>query len=275
METIVVADVAEGTLLPRLGPDVSVVRSSGGAAAARNAGVAVAAAPWIALLDDDDVWASDKLSRQLAVARRHGPDTVVSCRFQIVVDGRRRGVLPSRMNPPGADLSEFLFCRRLPHCGVGVAPTSTLLTSSRLLQRCQFDASLSQLQDVDWVLRATNRHGATFVQLAEAVAEWHVDSDRPHISGADLSWRLVGDWVEANPDLLTPRSVAGAILLSASRKQLGRELRREAVANAFQHGRPRVLDLVMLRVVGLAPHAARLAAGRLTARRAPTGGEAA
>lgn len=277
VETVVVADVAAGTPLPDLGSDVSVIRSPGrtGAAAARNVGVAAAGAPWVAFLDDDDEWVPDKLVRQLAAAIPTGLNAIVSSRFHIVVDGQRRGVLPKRLPAEGADLSEFLFCRRLPHCGVGVAPTSTLLTSARLLERCPFDESLSQLQDVDWLLRAAARHGGRFVQLAEPLAAWHVDSGRSHISGADLSWLSVRDWVDAHGDLLTARSAAGAILLAASRKRLGRDVRREAITSAYERGTPRALDLAMLRVVGLAPHTARLAAGRLTAGRAQTRGEVA
>ncbi len=41
-----------------------------GVADARNAGVALASAPWVAFLDDDDLWSPDKLRRQLEVADR-------------------------------------------------------------------------------------------------------------------------------------------------------------------------------------------------------------
>src|SRR5512132_669045 len=36
-----------------------------GVATARNVGIAAARAPWIALLDDDDLWSPDKLKRQM------------------------------------------------------------------------------------------------------------------------------------------------------------------------------------------------------------------
>jgi hypothetical protein len=41
----------------------------GGPCAARNVGAAASSAPWIAYVDDDDLWAPDKLSAQLAAAR--------------------------------------------------------------------------------------------------------------------------------------------------------------------------------------------------------------
>jgi glycosyltransferase involved in cell wall biosynthesis len=51
-------------------PRVHVVRHSPpqGVATARNAGARRATAPWLAFLDDDDLWAPDKLARQLEAA---------------------------------------------------------------------------------------------------------------------------------------------------------------------------------------------------------------
>ena len=43
-----------------------------GVSVARNRGVAEARGRWVAFLDDDDLWAPDKLSRQLAAAERDG-----------------------------------------------------------------------------------------------------------------------------------------------------------------------------------------------------------
>jgi glycosyltransferase involved in cell wall biosynthesis len=44
----------------------------GGVSAARNHGAAEAVGEWLAFLDDDDVWAPDKLARQLSSARAAG-----------------------------------------------------------------------------------------------------------------------------------------------------------------------------------------------------------
>jgi glycosyltransferase involved in cell wall biosynthesis len=43
---------------------------SRGVSAARNSGAQLARAPWVAFCDDDDLWAPDKLARQLAAAGR-------------------------------------------------------------------------------------------------------------------------------------------------------------------------------------------------------------
>ncbi|MFN0030360.1 MAG: glycosyltransferase family 2 protein [Acidimicrobiales bacterium] len=80
VEVIVVDDgsaddtaTAMGALADR---GVRLIRheQSVGVADARNAGLAVATAPWVAFLDDDDLWSPDKLRCQLDVAGTARPD---------------------------------------------------------------------------------------------------------------------------------------------------------------------------------------------------------
>ena len=72
VEAVVVDDGSEdGTseYLKRVsGVELAVVRHKRprGVATARNAGVERASASWVAFLDDDDLWAPDKLARQVA-----------------------------------------------------------------------------------------------------------------------------------------------------------------------------------------------------------------
>jgi GT2 family glycosyltransferase len=65
--------------------DVRVLRSerSRGVAAARNRGLAEARGEWVAFLDDDDVWAPDKLRTLLAAA---GPAEAWACSGAVNVD---------------------------------------------------------------------------------------------------------------------------------------------------------------------------------------------
>lgn len=80
IEVIVVDDGSDdGTLsiLDRLQKEDARVRiialsENGGVANARNRGVAAARADWIAFLDSDDVWYTDKLARQLKTAEETG-----------------------------------------------------------------------------------------------------------------------------------------------------------------------------------------------------------
>ncbi|MCA9050710.1 MAG: glycosyltransferase, partial [Planctomycetaceae bacterium] len=71
-EVIVVDDGSTdstGELLREFGESIRVVQQeNSGHVAARNAGAALATGNWIAFLDADDLWAPDKLSKQLEIA---------------------------------------------------------------------------------------------------------------------------------------------------------------------------------------------------------------
>lgn len=58
-----------------------------GVAAARNAGIALSHGPYIAFLDADDLWAPDKLARQIAAIEAGGPSCGFSYTFQTAIDG--------------------------------------------------------------------------------------------------------------------------------------------------------------------------------------------
>lgn len=76
-------------------------RSNAGVSAARNVGISVSSAPFIAFLDADDVWLPEKLERQMDAFERGGPQTgfVHSSYFFIDAEGERlsdRNVVPPK-----------------------------------------------------------------------------------------------------------------------------------------------------------------------------------
>jgi glycosyltransferase involved in cell wall biosynthesis len=153
VEVIVVDDgSAEGgrEQLANLGDDrVRLVRNqaSAGVAVARNRGIDEARGDWVALLDDDDLWAPRKLEAQLAVAAAAGADWAYCA--SLVVDRDRRPLRLSIDPPDPATVATELLRRNVIPAGSSnvVARAETLRGIGR------FDERLHQLADWDCWLR--------------------------------------------------------------------------------------------------------------------------
>ncbi|HEY2301085.1 MAG TPA: glycosyltransferase [Acidimicrobiales bacterium] len=146
---------------------------SKGVAAARNAGIAAATAPWLAFLDDDDLWARDKLAAQLG-ALAHRPDCSWSYTGEVTLD-EDLTVLTVVPGPPGEAIDLLL----LQFNAVPGGASSVLAAAEVVRQAGGFDESFSILADWDmWIklaLRASpaavrdplvgyfrHRHGMSF-----------------------------------------------------------------------------------------------------------------
>jgi glycosyltransferase involved in cell wall biosynthesis len=143
------------------GPDVRVVaKANGGAATARNAGVAASQADLVAFLDADDLWPVGQLAR-LAHLLASEPSVLMAIgQTQLVreddVKGTGRGLVP-----------------------VG-APWHAPVFGSGLFRRQVFtvvgpmDPSLQPAEDLDWFIRARERAVPTLVvDEVTLLYRWH------------------------------------------------------------------------------------------------------
>src|SRR5581483_5088706 len=115
---------------------------SRGVAAARNAGIERASAPYVALLDDDDLWAPSKLAEQLA----SGGDWVYSA--TLVVDEQLRPLWlerPTDVLPVREALSRMNV--------VTGGASSVCARRELLVELGGFDPTFDQLADWDMWLR--------------------------------------------------------------------------------------------------------------------------
>jgi glycosyltransferase involved in cell wall biosynthesis len=174
-------------------PRIRLVRHHAplGVSAARNRGIAEAGGTWVAFLDDDDLWAPDKLARQLEAARRSGRAWVYA--GGVNVDEHLR-VLEGGPPPPPDRVVQLLGC----YNPVPVGASNVMVRADAIARAGAFDHRLRRTEDWDmwirlarlgppaWVcqpLTAYRMHPASnaFVDAAQMLTEADVIADRYRI----------------------------------------------------------------------------------------------
>jgi glycosyltransferase involved in cell wall biosynthesis len=152
VEVVVVDDgSSDGTALwltEHYDPRLRVIRHSTrrGVSAARNSGIRAARGRWIAFLDDDDVWAPDKLQSQLSAATAEGRDWVYT--GDVHVD---EGLQPLGGGPP---LSPSEMVLSLGSFNTLPSGASNVMVRAELLSAVgSFDLSLRCTEDWDMWIR--------------------------------------------------------------------------------------------------------------------------
>lgn len=167
-----------------------------GGATARNAGIEAAEGSVIAFLDSDDVWTSDKLTRQIAAFLADGSPQDAVYYSQVVLDrGHERLVLPEVPMADEESVGDYLF----PWRG-NLIHTSTLLMSRALASRVRFTDDLRIHQDVDFCLRL-QRAGARFRFDPEPLSRWHAEARADRMSYRP-KFNLSLDWLDTTEDLM-------------------------------------------------------------------------
>jgi glycosyltransferase involved in cell wall biosynthesis len=231
-----------------------------GGAAARNAGIAAATSPWIALLDDDDEWAPEKLERQAALALAcTDVAPVIACRTWYR-SPTATFVLPRRLPDDGEDIGEYLLTRRSLFQGEGLVQTSMLLAPRALFRSIPFRPDLGRHHEWDWLLRADREAGAVLHFVDEPLSVWNAEEERTSIS-AGRDWKPSLEWAEEIRPMLTTRAYMGFILtFVASLASRARDRRAvlPLLRRASAAGRPPLRDLAIFAGLWLVPPAVRL-----------------
>jgi glycosyltransferase involved in cell wall biosynthesis len=168
-EVIVVDDHSTddtGRVAAALGDDrIRVVRSErpSGAAVARNLGSERATGRWIAFLDDDDLWAPDKLSQQVEALLGSGRSWAYSGAVFINSAGKIRGGAP----PPSPDEVIALLPRHNP---IPAAASNIIVATDVVAEVGGFDVGLMHMTDWDLWLRIAARWGPPACVRAPSVA---------------------------------------------------------------------------------------------------------
>lgn len=161
-EVIVVDDGSEDQTQALLDDYPQIIRikhaRNKGVSAARNTGLKAASSDWLALLDSDDEWMEDKLSKQLEAVSNQ-PDVKIFHTDEIWIrDGKRVNAMHKHTKPDG-----WVFEKSLSFCCV--SPSSVLMHKSVLRGAGEFDESLPACEDYDLWLRLFHRYKVALIPL--------------------------------------------------------------------------------------------------------------
>ncbi len=137
----------------------------------RNAGVAVARAPFVAFCDDDDIWFPEKAARQMAVLADRADVDVVVCGVRIDVDGKSMD--------RALELPEVTFADLLDSRLMEVNFCTAMVRRDAFLNRIgPADEHIpgGYAEDYEWVLRAARSTPIAVVPDPLVVVEWHAQS---------------------------------------------------------------------------------------------------
>jgi glycosyltransferase involved in cell wall biosynthesis len=227
VEVIVVDDGStDGTADQVIGmddPRVQLVRNDAGrgVSAARNAGTGRARGPWVAFLDDDDLWSPHKLAAQLAAlgARAARADTAEwSCTGCVLIDEADRVVGAAGTGGDTVDARRLLVANAVPAGGSGVVVSTEVFRALG-----GFDETLSLYEDWDlWARLALRGPAAAVDRPLVAYRVWQSVSSR--------EVDLVGAW-----QVVTARHAAAAAALGVEADPA--DLHRYRAFRALRSGR--------------------------------------
>ena len=180
-ETVVVDDGSTDDtprVLQSLGDRIRVVRHerSQGVSEARNRGIAEARGTWVAFLDDDDLWAAEKLELQLEALRRTGRRWAYTGAVEVAMDNT---ILSGQPPPSPERVVDDISIRNMLPAGA----SNVIVDKAWLPTPPVFDARLHHSADWDLWIRLARRGPPAWVAKPLVAYRFHSGSASLDLAG--------------------------------------------------------------------------------------------
>jgi glycosyltransferase involved in cell wall biosynthesis len=123
-----------------------IYQKNSGVSSARNLGIEHAKNEWIAFLDSDDEWHTDKLHKQVEF-HKNNSDILISYTDELWIKDDKEVKVPKKFKKYGGDIFE----KSLGYCNI--APSSVIINKRLFSEIGIFDESLEVCEDYDLWLR--------------------------------------------------------------------------------------------------------------------------
>lgn len=141
----------------------------------RNVGIDKSIGEYIAFLDSDDEWLSNKLEEQIKFISKIETENFLCFTGLIKKNEFKERIKKQRDLKENEDIMDYILV------GDNEVQTSTYLLPSKLAKKIKFDPNVRKHQDWDFCIRL-KKENTSFFYLPKNLTIWHVDSRADRLS---------------------------------------------------------------------------------------------